>query len=660
MPKFNIDLNVLNHLGLSLYTNTPAVLTEIVSNAWDADATEVHIDIDKDNGTITISDNGHGMDSNDIETKFLKVGYARRRDNREKTPVFKRDVMGRKGIGKLAMFSLANEVSIFTKMESKDIVALKVNVTDLKQAIENKQEYHTQAINDVSCFKRNKGTIILLSDIDRKITTTSTYLKKHLARRFSILGDKNKFKVFVNQEEITLEHRGYTSKIEFLWSFGQSATYLKKSEKKYKELEDKVVFDGRDYEISGFIASVAKPSELKDDDVSNNAITILSNGRIFQENILNELDNAKHFASYLVGEVNANFLDLTDRQDMAISSRQGLLQNDERYLILKNFLAKALREVDKDWSEWRREEGLKDIKENHPVLEDWLNGLSDKRDKKSAEKLLSSVNTMSFSGSELEQEETRKDVLKHTVLAFEKLKVRGNLERLAELSSFNVDVFKPILKSIDDIEESYFYDVTKQRLGIIDKFEKLTDDNEKEKVIQKYLYQHLWLLDPSWERTTAETEIERTLTKELKEIQPESTGARIDIAYKTISGKYIIIEMKRPDVKTPFDDLVNQGKKYIKATHQWYIKNPSQMQNGKAPVIEVYFIVGTKGQEKINEDTEYYAQYVGGDYIVNQLRSINGRIFTYSDLITQSRQTYSEYINSQKDIQRIKELIDSI
>lgn len=660
MPKFNIDLNVLNHLGLSLYTNTPAVLTEIVSNAWDADATEVHIDIDKDNGTITISDNGHGMDSNDIETKFLKVGYARRRDNREKTPVFKRDVMGRKGIGKLAMFSLANEVSIFTKMESKDIVALKVNVTDLKQAIENKQEYHTQAINDVSCFKRNKGTIILLSDIDRKITTTSTYLKKHLARRFSILGDKNKFKVFVNQEEITLEHRGYTSKIEFLWSFGQSATYLKKSEKKYKELEDKVVFDGRDYEISGFIASVAKPSELKDDDVSNNAITILSNGRIFQENILNELDNAKHFASYLVGEVNANFLDLTDRQDMAISSRQGLLQNDERYLILKNFLAKALREVDKDWSEWRREEGLKDIKANHPVLEDWLNGLSDKRDKKAAEKLLSSVNTMSFSGSELEQEETRKDVLKHTVLAFEKLKVRGNLERLAELSSFNVDVFKPILKSIDDIEESYFYDVTKQRLGIIDKFEKLTDDNEKEKVIQKYLYQHLWLLDPSWERTTAETEIERTLTKELKEIQPESTGARIDIAYKTISGKYIIIEMKRPDVKTPFDDLVNQGKKYIKATHQWYIKNPSQMQNGKAPVIEVYFIVGTKGQEKINEDTEYYAQYVGGDYIVNQLRSINGRIFTYSDLITQSRQTYSEYINSQKDIQKIKELIDSI
>ncbi|MGX2969233.1 BbrUII/HgiDII family restriction enzyme [Ursidibacter sp. B-7004-1] len=660
MPKFNIDLNVLNHLGLSLYTNTPAVLTEIVSNSWDADATEVHIDIDTENSIITISDNGHGMDSDDIEKKFLNVGYARRRDNRQKTPLFGRDVMGRKGIGKLAMFSLANEVSIFTKMESKDIVALKVDVSDLKQAIENKQEYHTQAIEDVSCFSKEHGTTILLSDIDRKINTTATYLKKHLSRRFSILGDKNNFKVFVNNEEITLEHRGYTSKIEFLWSFGQSAEYLKKSEKRYKELADEIVFDGATYKISGFIASVAKPSELKDDDVSNNAITILSNGRIFQENILNELDNAKHFASYLVGEINANFLDLTNHQDMAISSRQGLIQNDDRYLILKNFLARALREVDKDWDEWRREEGLKDIKENHPVLENWLNGLSDNRDKKAAEKLLSSVNTMSFSGSELEQEETRKDVLKHTVLAFEKLKVRGNLERLSELSSFNVDAFKPILKSIDDIEESYFYDVTRQRLGIIEKFEALTCDNEKEKVIQKYLYEHLWLLDPSWERTTAETEIERTLTKELKEIEPESSGARIDIAYKTISGKYIIIEMKRPEVKTPFDDLITQGKKYIKATHQWYIKNPSQMQNGKAPIIEVYFIIGAKGQEKVNEDIEYNAQYVATNYVVDQLRSINGRIFTYNDLITQSRQTYSEYINSQKDIQKIKELIDSI
>ena len=40
--EIKIDLNVLNHLGMSLYSNTPAVLTEIISNAWDADAQNVY------------------------------------------------------------------------------------------------------------------------------------------------------------------------------------------------------------------------------------------------------------------------------------------------------------------------------------------------------------------------------------------------------------------------------------------------------------------------------------------------------------------------------------------------------------------------------------------------------------------------------------------
>ena len=87
---FNIDLNVLNHLGLSLYSSTPAVLTEIVSNAWAADATEVHINVDISKNEITIKDNGHGMDADDIRGKFLNIGYARRADNRSKTPLYNR------------------------------------------------------------------------------------------------------------------------------------------------------------------------------------------------------------------------------------------------------------------------------------------------------------------------------------------------------------------------------------------------------------------------------------------------------------------------------------------------------------------------------------------------------------------------------------------
>lgn len=652
MAKFNIDLNVLNHLGLNLYTNTPAVLTEIVSNAWDADATEVHIDVNRENGTITIADNGHGMNADDVEHKFLNVGYARREDNRQKSPNG-RNVMGRKGIGKLAMFSLANDVSIFTKRKNDDIVALKVNVPDLRQAIKEKREYDTETINDTSFFNKSHGTIIVLADLAREIKTTATYLKKHLARRFSILGKAFNFKVFVNQEEITLDHRDYTSRIEFLWSFGKSAQYLKNNSKQYKELANKVNYDNREFEISGFIASVSKPSELKDkeNEVSNNAITILANGRIFQENILEELDNAKLFTSYLVGEINANFLDDSNYQDMAISSRQGLRQNDERYLILKTFVANALKIVDEDWDTWRKEEGLKEIENKHPTLQTWLNGL-DVQDRKAAEDLLSKVNTIRFSGSEDAQEISRKDVLKSAVLAFEKLKIRGNLDRLKELSFFNAEMFKPILKSIDDIEESYFYDVTKQRLGIIEKFEALKNDNEKEKVIQQYLYEHLWLLDPAWERTT-KTYIEQQLSDELKQACPENdSGARLDIAYKNIAGKHIIIEMKKeiPNYQIDIYDLIKQGNKYIDATKQWYLNNQN---HNDILGIEVYFLVGTKVKNKIYQNT-------GKERINGLLRESNAVLLTYDELITRSRNSYAEYLQRKNEIQKIKDLLDNI
>jgi anti-sigma regulatory factor (Ser/Thr protein kinase) len=53
-----LDLSVLDHLGLNLYSNIPAVLSEAVANAWDADASRVEIVIDQDAQRITISDDG--------------------------------------------------------------------------------------------------------------------------------------------------------------------------------------------------------------------------------------------------------------------------------------------------------------------------------------------------------------------------------------------------------------------------------------------------------------------------------------------------------------------------------------------------------------------------------------------------------------------------
>ena len=80
--SMTLSLNVLKHLGFGLYSNVPAVLSEAVANAWDADAEHVRINIDPQAERITIQDDGHGMTVDDINEKYLYVGYERRKIKR--------------------------------------------------------------------------------------------------------------------------------------------------------------------------------------------------------------------------------------------------------------------------------------------------------------------------------------------------------------------------------------------------------------------------------------------------------------------------------------------------------------------------------------------------------------------------------------------------
>ncbi len=78
------------------------VLGEAISNSWDADARNVYITIDRDAKTLIVRDDGDGMNEDDFQNKFLKIGYSKRKDNKTHTKSG-RPYIGRKGIGKLAL-----------------------------------------------------------------------------------------------------------------------------------------------------------------------------------------------------------------------------------------------------------------------------------------------------------------------------------------------------------------------------------------------------------------------------------------------------------------------------------------------------------------------------------------------------------------------------
>ena len=111
---FEFSLTVFNHLGRQLYRNFITVIGEAISNAWDADTNNVLITISPNRDRMTVIDDGIGMSHDDVQGKFLKIGYFKRKDNliRRRS---QRPFIGAKGIGKLALLFCADTVSVITK-----------------------------------------------------------------------------------------------------------------------------------------------------------------------------------------------------------------------------------------------------------------------------------------------------------------------------------------------------------------------------------------------------------------------------------------------------------------------------------------------------------------------------------------------------------------
>lgn len=104
-------------IGRELIQDPHAAIIELVKNAYDADASEVSIefkvDLEKDLQTITITDDGHGMTKETVTNKWL-VPSTDDKLRRKESPIKKRKMQGRKGIGRYAASLLGNDLLLET------------------------------------------------------------------------------------------------------------------------------------------------------------------------------------------------------------------------------------------------------------------------------------------------------------------------------------------------------------------------------------------------------------------------------------------------------------------------------------------------------------------------------------------------------------------
>lgn len=644
--KFEVDLNVINHLGVGLYSSTPAALTELVANAWDADAKNVWIDIDADKDIIVIEDDGHGMTADAIAGKFLHVGYSRRlASNNNFSASGKRKVMGRKGIGKLSMFALSNFVKVSSQAVGHELIAFEVNVPQLKKFL----QAHTPIILnefEPSPLKGKNGTRIELAEVLKTLNKTEKYLRVKLARRFSVLGAKHDFKVFLNGREITESDRDIHDKVQFLWAFDQatldrvSALSTKIAEipvedqppRKCTQLIDNVMTfpDGTSGTVTGYIASVFLPRNLGSKEDSANAISIFANGRVFSENILSEANSAKYYQNYLVGEIHADFLD-DDDIDRATASREAIKKDDPRYRALIGFAISTLESIGDQWDDWRTSLDLDTTVQANVAVMEWLATLTDKRDLKTAKRLMTSIQNATVHSDDDKNTKAKAILYRGAIIGFEKLRIKQQLDRLSSITDVLGPEFAAIFGSLNDVEEAAYADITKQRLEIINKFKSIKDSpTELEKVAQTYLFDHLWLLDPSWDRVTGRAEMEVTLTKYIKQVNPDSTGARLDLSYRSSSGRHVVVELKKPSLTNlQFDELSKQARKYRLAVQEYY---RDKLPNSDVPPLDIYLLVAKTPTGMDETDRRSMAEQ-------------RAKVITYQQLITDASNAYQSYLD---------------
>ena len=636
-----ISLNVIQHLGIGLYSNIPAVLSETVANAWDADATEVSITIDKKQ--IVIQDNGCGMTIQDANEKYLNVGYERRKKQGDKTPKFNRLVMGRKGIGKLSLFSIANTVTVTSVSKGKPHGFL-MDVNKIKKAAEKSGEmYNPESIKITKDLKR--GTRIVLTSL--RHVGRPAVLKRRLARRFNVIRNGNNFSVKVNGEDITAQDTGYYRNLEYVWGFGDKSRDIISNVGGIQDLdyEPKVKCGNQTVKLDGWIGTMKKPGQLKDQDTkeSINRITVMIRGKVAQEDILEGLGDASIYSKYVVGEIYADFLDRNDGEDIATTSRQQIMEDAPDYRALLESVKKILRHIGSKWTNLRNQAGEKAALEI-PEIKKWFDELLDH--KEAAKKLFGKIHMLP-----IDDDDEKRQIFVSGILAFESLKFKNMLNKLEEISVGDLPALTKVFSQLDDLEASAYYQTIKNRLKIINKLSELTNQNAKEKIIQQYLFDHLWLLDPSWERVSSTEVMEKGIKKAFDAIDiklPQNQKkSRLDIKYRTTGNKHIIIELKNPKVTVSTGELIEQIEKYTAG-----VNNALKGLGKENEPVEFICVLGRSVKNWDDVDVRKKSE--------RSLREYSARIVMYDELIQNAQAAYREYTDNKKKVSRVYKLITSI
>ena len=177
VATFSVDAALLRELGEHLIGRAYIALAELVKNAYDADAVLCPIVFGED--TITISDDGHGMSESEFLEHWMRIGTTHKVDKR-RSKTLGRSMTGSKGLGRLSVQFLADEMELWSTSEDDPARTLYA-VVDWGQQIRSGQDIETVNVlwdvrpeAPVYPGGRSTGTLIVLKGLKSEWNTETT------------------------------------------------------------------------------------------------------------------------------------------------------------------------------------------------------------------------------------------------------------------------------------------------------------------------------------------------------------------------------------------------------------------------------------------------------------------------------------------------------
>ena len=553
--KMEFDPASIKHMGLQMYSTLPAVITELVANCWDANATKVAISIPEtpispSNSEIVIADDGIGMSDQDIRERYLVVGRDRReQEGKDQTPEpFRRKVMGRKGIGKFSAFGIATEIEM-ESIKDGNTSRFKMNYDQMLSA-GPERSIAFPPLDPSGAV--SKGTLITLRHITKFHNTRIPLvpLRRRLARRFAIIGSDHQFEVSINNTPISVEDRDLKRLLErdkddqpYIWNF-----------------EEEEIKPETGWTVSGWIGALRRTSPASDD--IERGIALLARGKMVQEPFVFEAVVGQQFAlSYLIGELHVDFVD--ENEDTVGTSRNTLVWDTEPNKALKEWGKNQVNRIAREWARKRKLDNIHKLEAN-PSYQSFRQRSQDNQEVRGfrlADRLIRQT-------IEQNPDATPEEIEPIIQNSLDFLEFNAFEEIAKDLAKARVDDAAQILRLFSEwqiVEAKELSRVTLGRIETIEKLQNLIDNNALEvPTLHQFLKEFPWVIDPKWTLVDDEVRYSELLKKNFPEAPntPES-DRRIDFLCIREGKVLIAVEIKRPNLRASTKEL-NQIEEYVR------------------------------------------------------------------------------------------------